>query len=68
MNTSTGEAGDNKNYRAPTSPHNVTHKHNDGTEHTHNNVAMTTQYEKLGATPVGGISASQPIAAGSEAM
>ena len=49
--TSTGEAGENINYRAPTSPYKVTHKHKDRTEKRTQRCSMKIRYEKLDMAP-----------------
>ena len=49
--TSTGEAGENINYRAPTSPYKVTHKHNNRTEKRTQRCSMKTRFEKLDVAP-----------------
>ena len=49
--TSTGEAGENINYRAPTNPYKVTHKHNNRTEKRTQQCSMKTRYEKIDVAP-----------------
>ena len=48
--TSTGEAGENINYRAPTNPYKVTHKHNNRTEK-RSQCSMETRFEKIDVAP-----------------
>ena len=51
--TSTGEAGENINYRAPTNPYKVTHKHNNRTEKHTQQCSMETRFEKIDVAPGG---------------